>query len=422
MREGGRTPLVDFDHHSAEFNADADAAWKELRETCPVAWSEHHGGFWVVSDYDGNHEVLKNTDVFTSERWPEDDGQGTAFIPKAGVGEVTLPLEVDPPNHIGPRQLLNPLLSPGAVEAMRPRVVHWITHHIDAVIERGECDLVYDLTSPIPAQVTLEWLGFPLEHAAATSYAFHDMLGYASDTEEWGRAFEGVIRTVELLGETVAARRVEPRDDVISYLLANELDGEPLDDNTIVNICIVLVGGGVDTTTALTSSALVHLNRDRELRQRLIDEPELMVPATEEFLRMYPPLATIARTTRVQTELRGCPVQPGDRVLVSRHSANYDATQFESPEEFLPDRFPNRHVSFGLGPHRCVGSHLARLQFREMLTQILRRMPDYEIDETDIASYTDRGFAQGWVKLPARFTPGPKVGERGPEPMGTTAR
>jgi cytochrome P450 len=400
-----RVPAVDFDHHSPEFNADPDAAWKELRETCPVAWSKNHGGFWVVSDYEGNHDVLKHHEVFTSERWPEDDGYGTAFIPKSAQGEKTLPLEVDPPDHIGVRQLLNPLLSPNASEAMRPKIARWTARHIDAVIERGECDLVYDITSPVPAHITLEWLGFPLEHADETSTAFHDMLGTAPGTEVFNRGFEAVLLTFELLRESVVARRAEPRDDVITYLIGREVDGKPMSDDDIVNLCIVLVGGGVDTTTSLTSSALVHLNRDRRLRQRLIDDPDLQRPATEEFLRMHPPLATIARTVRQESELRGCPVHPGDRVLVSRHSANYDTKQFERPEEFIPDRFPNRHVSFGLGVHRCVGSHLARLMFQEMLGQILERMPDYEIDETSIDPYPDRGFAQGWVSLPARFTP-----------------
>jgi len=405
MRSLERVPVVDFDHHSPEFNADPDAAWKELRETCPVAWSKNHGGFWVVSDYEGNHDVLKHHEVFTSERWPEDDGYGTAFIPKSAQGEKTLPLEVDPPDHIGVRQLLNPLLSPNASEAMRPKIARWTARHIDAVIERGECDLVYDITSPVPAHITLEWLGFPLEHADETSTAFHDMLGTAPGTEVFNRGFEAVLLTFELLRESVVARRAEPRDDVITYLIGREVDGKPMSDDDIVNLCIVLVGGGVDTTTSLTSSALVHLNRDRKLRQRLIDNPDLQRPATEEFLRMHPPLATIARTVRQESELRGCPVHPGDRVLVSRHSANYDTKQFESPEEFIPDRFPNRHVSFGLGVHRCVGSHLARLMFQEMLGQILERMPDYEIDETSIDPYPDRGFAQGWVSLPARFTP-----------------
>ena len=405
MSSSDRHPVVDFDHHSPEFNANVDAAWKQLRETCPVAWSEHYDGFWVVSDYEGNHEVLKHHEIFTSERWPEDDGWGTSFIPKAGQGEVTLPLEVDPPDHIAVRQLLNPLLSPQASEAMKPRIAHWTKQHIDVVIETGACDLLYDITSPVPAHITLEWLGYPLEHAEATSSAFHDMLGYAPGTEGFDRGFGSVVKIVEILGDTIKARRVDPRDDVISHLQAQELHGRPVDDDTILNMCIVLVGGGVDTTTSLTSSALVHLDRDRALRRRLIEEPELLGTATEEFLRMFPPLATIARTARLDTELRGCPVHAGDRVLVSRHSANYDAGQFDRPEEFVPERFPNRHVSFGLGVHRCVGSHLARLMFQEMITQILERMPDYEIDESAIAPYPDRGFAQGWVSLPARFTP-----------------
>jgi cytochrome P450 len=406
MTHPDRSPVVDFDHHGPEFNADADAAWKELREKCPVAWSEHHGGFWVVSDYEGNHEVLKHTDVYTSERWPVDDGFGTPFIPKSVPGDRILPIEVDPPDHIAVRQLLNPLLSPNAVEAMRPRVIHWVEHHIDQIIEKGSCDIVYDLTSPIPAQITLEWLGYPLEHAVETSYAFHDVLGYPIGTERWNKGFEGLLRSGELLQEAVTARRQNPGDDVISYLLSRELYGKPVDDETIIAMGQVLVGGGVDTTTSLTSSALVHLNRDRDLRRRLLDEPALLASATEEFLRMYPPLSTIARTVRQDSELHGCPVYAGDRVLVSRHSANYDANQFDDPEEFIPDRFPNRHVTFGLGPHRCVGSHLARVMFQEMLTRILARMPDYEIDETQIAPYPDRGFAQGWVQLPATFTPG----------------
>jgi len=322
------------------------------------------------------------------------------------MSEPALPLELDPPHHIPVRQLLNPLLSPNAAQAIRPRVAHWTKHHIDAVIERGECDLLYDITSPVPAHVSLEWLGYPLEHADLASYGTHDMLGHPPGSEQYQRGFEATMQAHQILRETIAARRAEPRDDVISYLMTQELNGEPVDDSTIFNLAVVLVGGGVDTTTSLTSSALVHLDRDRELRRRLIDEPELIVPATEEFLRVYPPLATIGRTVRVDTELRGCPMHAGEPVLVSRHSANYDAAQFEKPEEFIADRFPNRHVSFGLGPHRCVGSHFARVQFQEMMTQILQRMPDYELDESAIEPYPDRGFAQGWVSLPARFTPG----------------
>jgi cytochrome P450 len=287
---------------------------------------------------------------------------------------------------------------------MRARIAYWTARHIDAVIEAGTCDLAYDIASPVPAHVTLEWLGYPLEHAELASQATHEMLGCPPDSEGFKRGYEATLRSHQILREAIAAHRIKPRDDVISYLMNQELEGQSLDNSTIFNICIVLVGGGVDTTTSLTSSALVHLNRDRELRKRLIREPELLVSATEEFLRMYPPLATIARTARQDIDMRGCPVRAGDRVLISRHSANYDAMQFDDPEQFIPDRFPNRHVSFGLGVHRCVGSHLARQMFQEMITQILQRMPDYQIDETLTSPYPDRGFAQGWLNLPARFT------------------
>jgi cytochrome P450 len=334
-----------------------------------------------------------------------DDGRGTSQIPYAGKGEPALPLEVDPPAHIAVRQLLNRIMSPNAAQAMRARIAYWTAKHIDDVIEAGQCDLAYDIASPVPAHVTLEWLGYPLEHAELASYATHQTLGCPPGSEGFNQGYEATLRTHEFLREAIEAHRSEPRDDVISYLMQQELNGEPLDNSTIFNICVVLVGGGVDTTTSLTSSALVHLNRDRELRKRLVDEPELIVAATEEFLRMYPPLSTIARTARQDTELRGCPVQAGDRILVSRHSANYDARQFTDPDRFIPDRFPNRHVSFGLGVHRCVGSHLARLMFQEMMTQILQRMPDYEIDESAINPYPDRGFAQGWLNLPATFAP-----------------
>lgn len=407
MTELPRGPVVDFDHHSEGFNADPHAAWGELRERCPVAWSEHYGGFWVVADYEGNHEVLKNYEVFTTERVHSNSGDLGLGIPGHAEGRDLLayPEELDPPAHGPVRQLLNARLSPVASKAMQPSIERWTTTCIDAVIEAGQCDLLYDLTGPVPAYTTLDWLGFPHDRIIEAAETTHDTLGYPPTSERWKKAFASTM-IEETLWETARARRKEPRDDIISWLITQEVNGEPVDDRTIVQLGLVLVGGGVDTTTSLTSSALVHLNGDRELRRRLIDDPALLESATEEFLRVYPPLASIARTARQDMELRGCPIRSGDRVLVSRYAANYDEKAFERPEEFIVDRFPNRHVSFGLGPHRCSGSHLARLMFQEMMRQVLARMPDYELDEDRIAPYPDRGMVQGWASLPARFTPG----------------
>jgi len=408
MTDTARRPVVDFDHHSEAFNADPGAAWGKLREQCPVAWSEHHGGFWIIADYEGNHDVLKNTAVFTTERVTPNSGLN---IPSVQVdSELAYPEELDPPNHGPVRRLLNAIMSPTASKALQPRIEHWTTTCIDSIIEAGEGDLLYDVTGPVPAFTTLEWLGFPLDRVIEAAEIMHDTLGYAPHTERWQRAMEkrGVIDGI--LRQAIAERRKEPRDDAISWLMTQEVNGEPVDDLTIVRLGIVLVGGGVDTTTSLTSSALVHLQKDRALRQRLLDEPGLLEPATEEFLRYYPPLASIARTARQDIDYRGCPIRNGDRILVSRHAANYDPTAFERPEEFIVDRFPNRHVSFGLGPHRCPGSHLARLIFHEVMTQVLTRMPDYELDLDRVEPYPDRGLVQGWAALPARFTPGPRMG------------
>ena len=341
MSDRDGVPVVDFDHHSAEFAANADARLKELREGCPVAWSEHYGGFWVVADYASHSEVLKDHEIFTAERWPVDDGHGASLIPKSvRVTEPILPMELDPPSHTPIRQLLNPVLSPNASEAMQPRIAYWTARHIDAVIERGECDLLYDITGPVPAHVSLEWLGYPLEHADVAAQGIHDLMGFPPGSDRYKAGIDLMVKSDAVLRETIAARRAKPADDVISYLMAQELDGEPVDDKTILNLCASLIAGGVDTTTSLTSSALVHLNRDRALRQRLIDEPELLGPATEEFLRVYPPLTTIAKTARQDTELRGCPVQAGDRLLISRHSANYDAAQFDEPGGIHPRSVP----------------------------------------------------------------------------------
>lgn len=408
-----REPVIDFDHHSPEFAAHADARLREIRETCPVAWSEHYGGFWLVADYQGNLEVLKNPDVFTGERWPVDDGHGASLIPKSSrITEPVLPMELDPPAHTPIRQLLNALLSPGAVEALRPRIEHWTAHHLDLVVEQGSCDLLRDVTGPVPAFVALEWLGYPLEHAAMAAQGIHDLMGNPPGSEAFLRGAELTARANEVLWDTIQARRLEPAADVLSALIAQEIDGVPVDDATIMNLGASLIAGGVDTTTSLASSALVHLHHDRDLRRRLIEEPDLLEVATEEFLRVYPPLTSIAKTARRETVLRGCPVHVGDRLLVSRHSANFDAAQFDRPEEFVADRFPNRHVSFGLGPHRCAGSHFARLEFQVMLRRILERMPDYELDDAALVPYPDRGLTTGWVSLPARFTPGVPVGAR----------
>jgi cytochrome P450 len=220
----------------------------------------------------------------------------------------------------------------------------------------------------------------------------------------------------EQIDQIVEDRKRNPRDDTVSHIVAREIDGQPISDSYARGMVWIMIAGGVDTTSSLTSSVLVHLHRDRELRQRLIAEPDLLQLATEEFLRVHPPLRGIARTVAKETTALGVNMDPGDRILVSFSSSCQDDQQFEDPDTFIADRFPNRHAAFGLGIHRCPGSHLARAIFKEILVQVLDRMPDYEVLEADLAEYPAaliNGIA-GWAKVPVRFTPGRPVGVAAP--------
>lgn len=402
----GRCPAVDFDHMTPVSELDPDANWRSLRESTPVAWSDAHGGFWAIARHEDVARVFKDHKTFSSARTPETGGTAHTIPPVPGLVRQ-IPEELDPPEFHPIRRLLNGVLSPKAVEAMRPTVEHLATRFIDEIIERGSCDLVYDLTSPLPGAVALGWLGFPEQDWRWISQAYHDFLGYHRDHPRAVAAFAAVSTLDAQILELIASRRAAPRDDVISYLIAQETGGEPLSTETVHGMVSLLIGGGVDTTSSLMTSTLVHLSEHPDQRQRLIDDPSLWDTATEEFLRRYPPIRSHARTVMTDVTVGGCPIRRGDRVLISERSACHDEEAFPQADKVILDRFPNRHVAFGLGIHRCPGMHLARLQYRVLMTQVLDRMPDYLVDATRLAQYPIQGAVAGWSNAPATFTPGP---------------
>jgi cytochrome P450 len=218
-------------------------------------------------------------------------------------------------------------------------------------------------------------------------------------------AFGNVMTRIR---EEVEAREHDPRDDAMTAISYHEIDGERIARETAESIVFMTVGGGVDTTTALIGAALLHLSQFPDDRRRLIEEPELLVTATEEFLRFYPPARTHARTVKHDLEFAGCTMRAGDRVLLSEFSSGRDRQVFDDADRFVVDRNPNRHLSFGVGLHRCVGSHLARIEFAEVVTAVLTRLPDFEIDEGAVVEYPNWSTIGGWAQLPATFTPGPR--------------
>jgi cytochrome P450 len=402
-----RSPEVDFDVFEASTLADSDASWRELRDAHAVAWTERNGGHWVITRHEEVAEAFRSWEQFSSAR--TDPARSAIAISSNNV-PLLIPEELDPPEWHPMRRILAQQLSPNASERLRPRARHWARRCIDAVIESGRSNLVDDLAFPVPAAVTLEWLGFPPSDWHAMSQAFHDAAAYETGTPAYKAALAAFGQVMVRVSEEVAEREREPRDDGLTALVFQEVDGERIARETAEALVFMTVGGGVDTTSALTSAALLHLHRFPDDRRRLIEDPELFDSATEEFLRCYPPARTHARTVAVDTEFAGCPMKKGDRVLLSEASAGRDERAFPDADAFLIDRFPNRHLSFGAGIHRCPGSHLARITFTETMREVLARIPDYRILDDEIVEYPNWFMIGGWAKLPAVFTPGPRLG------------
>lgn len=391
----GDYPIVDFNPFTHVTSAGSNAAWQELRKQCPAAWTEANGGNWVLSSYEAVTAAFLDWKTFSSARTNPDISSlmlGDAHMPKL------YPEELDPPESKPMRKVLSRLLTPTAVEALRPRVEHWTNHYLDRIIDAGSGDFARDLTVPVPSAITMEWLGWPKDEWIQAASTFYDMARheyFSPGFMEAGKKFKWLGKRIH---QEVALRRREPRDDVMSAIANADLDGVPITAEEAEAMVLLTIGGGVDTTTALTSAGLIHLGHDRELRTRIIDNPALLTSATEEFLRVYPPARTHARTVTRDIEFAGCPMRAGDRVLLSEVSACQDESAFPDADQFIPDRKPNRHIAFGIGIHRCVGLHLARLEFTTMIHGVLERMPDYLLGE--VREYPSWAAIGGWAAIP----------------------
>ncbi|HZU45913.1 MAG TPA: cytochrome P450, partial [Mycobacterium sp.] len=225
-------------------------------------------------------------------------------------------------------------------------------------------------------------------------------------SDEYATAIAEVPAMMDGLLKFAGTRRVEPRDDLTSFLVQFEFDGKRLDDAQVLDILWNLIGGGVDTTTSLTALSLLHLGTHPDLRQQLIENPGLFRTATDEFLRYFSVNQQLSRTVTRDVVLGGQQLRRNDRVIISWLAANHDEHEFERPDDIVLDRSPNRHVAFGLGPHRCIGSHLARVMFEVMVKAVLDRIPDYQVDLNGVYEYLGNPSMTGLGRLPVTFTRG----------------
>lgn len=410
-----KTPKYDFDRHAADYRDRFLDVTEEMQSKCPMAWSDTHGGHWVAAGSRQVFDLARSADVSNDhDLHNERKGYKGIAIPTmeraSGVrGGI---LEMDDPEHHEFRALLNPYLSPAAVERWIPFVDEVVRAAIDEKIESGKIDFVDDLANIVPAVLTLAMMGIPIEKWVIYNEPVHAAVYTPPDSPDIPRIGE-MHRAMGLdLLMNLLEIRENPRPGLINAIANVEVLGEKPDDMELLGILSLLIGGGFDTTTALTAHSLEWLGLNPDERTRLSEERDtLLNPATEEFLRYFTPAPGNGRTFADDYELDGTEFKEGDRLWLSWAMANRDPELFDDPNNIDLERRGNRHFSFGLGIHRCVGSNMARMVFKRMLLAVLDRMPDYTVDVEGTVHYDTIGVIQGMRHLPATFTPGPRLGD-----------
>ncbi|MEO3760176.1 cytochrome P450 [Mycobacterium sp. B14F4] len=401
-----------FDRHTPEYRERFEQITAELHGKCPIAWSDTYGGHWVASSSHAVFELARCPHI-SNDHDINDERRGYQGI---AIPHKSIPLrggmlEMDPPEHRWYRSMLNPFLSPAAVKRWEPFIYEVVRASLDEKIEQGRIDFVDDLANITPAVLTLAMLGIPLRDWRLYSEPTHALVYTPEDSPEAPRVAEANMRMAMDLMAHVNEIREHPRHGIINSLVNMRINGEPPPEMDILGMLTLLIGGGFDTTTALTAHALEWLGEHPDERQRLTDEREtLLDSATEEFLRFYTPAPGDGRTFSEDCEFEGIHFREGDRLYISYAMANRDPAVFDKPNEIVLDRKGNRHFGFGLGIHRCIGSNVGRVVFKAMLTAVLDRMPDYRCDPDGTVHYETIGVIQGMRHLPATFTPGTRLG------------
>jgi cytochrome P450 len=342
-------------------------------------------GTWVVSRYDDIREVLQNTQLYSSKG---------IFPFQYLVGETfrVLPAAADPPEHDIYRTLLNPWFSPKEVTELERQIHAAVGGLIDGFVAAGECDAAYDFSRIYPVKVFMSLMGFPAER-------FEDFLKWGlailHHMDELESVRWGARSALAYLREFVAeARDAPPNAGLTSRVVHSKIEGRPITDEEIIGIMFFLWIAGLDTVAAASTFIFRWLALHPDLQAQLRADPSLIPEAIEEFLRMHPTVNS-ARAAKADHEIRGVKIKEGDRISCFVAAGNFDPEEFEDPRIFRLDRPQNRHLTFVAGPHRCIGSHLARREMKIALTEFLRRIPPFRLKEG-----ADRTVTPGLIATP----------------------
>jgi len=395
---------TDFDHTDPGWVNDPYPIWDELREKCPVAHSDRYGGVWLPVSHDDVAAVAYDTEHFTSRSVIVSDVRPNENDPPAPMG-IAPPITSDPPFHQLARRLLLPAFAPKPIAAIEPFTRALCRELLDATTGAPEFDAAQAYAQHIPVRVIVKMLGFPQEDADIFRRFIRQVIEDVDMSEEDRRALQEQDEIGSYIDARIAEHRAHPQDDLTSFLIDAEIDGQHLEPDHIVGTMVLLMIAGIDTTWSAIGASLWHLASHPEDRKRLVAEPELLPTAVEEFLRFYGPV-TMARMVAEDFEFEGaggaCPMREGDWLLLPFPAANRDPAHFPDADTFVIDRAENRHSAFGLGIHRCLGSNLARMELTVAIEEFLLRYPDFELSDPDAVAWS-AGQVRGPRRIPIRI-------------------
>lgn len=386
----------DYDLFDADYVENPFSVWESLRGECPVAHTDRYGGSWLTTTYDDVTRVARDPGLFSS--------RSVSVIPPPDDTEETLlpaglpPIQADPPVHTWTRRVLLPWFSNTRVAGYEPYTRQLCRDLLDGFAASGRADAAADYAKQVPVRVIGKILGIPEDMSDTFVEWVRGVLEFANDAE---RRTRSQVESVSYFLAEMEARRSGDGTDLISEMLRTEVDGAAIPDEFILGTVALTLIAGLDTTWSALGSMLWHLATHPDDTQRLVDEPELLPTAIEEMLRAFSPV-TMARIVAEDTELQGCPMKAGDRVILNFPAANRDPGAFPDADRVIIDREINRHVAFGAGIHRCAGSNLARMELTVALEEWLARIPSFRLEDGGEVTWA-AGQVRGPRSVPVVF-------------------
>jgi cytochrome P450 len=384
-----------FDHTTTAHSANVLDRYRVMQQRCPVAHSDQHGGFWVISKYDTIVKMLRQPDVFAS-------GDGST-LPAVPFPVPLVPTESDEPAHSEYRDPFKPFLTPGVVGRYESVVRERTTSLIDSFCAEGKADFLTQFANRLPAQVVAGFFGFTFDDGDR----YYDWVATSMNPPNGDRAL--AMRAGQELSDFIVdaldRARANPDDTLISAIATHvTTTGTTLSQEECLGMLLAGIGGALETTASALASTIVLLDRFPEARADLLNDPSLIPNAVEEVLRMESPFHAARRSVRRDIEIDGHQLRAGDTVLLMYGAGGYDHEKFSAPEQFSLTRERNPHLAFGHGIHRCVGAPLAILELRVALEEILKRIPDFRVVNVE-GPTVHNGATWGITRLDIEFTP-----------------